>query len=128
MRGKLRSSTVCMAAAVITALLFHHLAARPRRAGIEVTIQNTGSTTLHSILIRVTGARYYVGDLAPGKVANVTVRPTGESELDVELKGELGEAQLIKAGGYFEPGDTGRIDLKLNSCQLESCTDNTSIF
>lgn len=39
------------------------------RPGVQVTIQNTGSTPIRSVVLHVTGASYQLGDIPPGESA-----------------------------------------------------------
>jgi len=90
--------------AVFLLLLVAGLAFIFFRSGVHVTIQNTGSQPLRSIVLHVTGASYRLGDIAPGDTAEITVHPTGESHLEIEFTAPDGQTQRIDAGGYFESG------------------------
>jgi hypothetical protein len=83
------------------------------RSGIQVTVQNTGSTDLRSIVLHVTGKQYSLGDLAPGASAKMTVYPTSESHLEIEFTNADGKQRRLNAGGYFEPGYRGTIRITI---------------
>ena len=83
------------------------------RSGIHVTIQNTGSQPLRSVVLYVTGASYELGDIAPGAAAHTMVHPTGESHLEIEFTDADGQTNRLDAGGYFEPGYRGMIRVSI---------------
>ncbi len=83
------------------------------RPGIEVTIQNTGSSPMRSCVLHVTGASYNLGDIAPGDSANARVNPTSESGLEIEFTDPNGKVQRLNAGGYFESGYRGTIHVSI---------------
>jgi hypothetical protein len=83
------------------------------RSGIHVSIQNTGSQPLRSVVLFVTGTSYNLGDIPPGATAHATVHPTGESHLEIEFTDADGQAKRLDAGGYFEPGYRGTIDISI---------------
>jgi len=43
----------------------------------------------------------------------MTVHPTGESHLEIEFTDADGQAKRLDAGGYFEPGYRGTIDISI---------------
>ena len=83
------------------------------RSGIRVTIENTGTTTLESVVLHVTGASYNMGDIVPGASATARVSPTSESHLEIEFTDADGQAQRLDAGGYLEPGYRGTIRVSI---------------
>ena len=83
------------------------------RSGIRVTIENTGTTTLESVVLHVTGASYNMGDIVPGASATARVSPTSESHLEIEFTDADGKVQRLDAGGYFEPGYRGTIRVSI---------------
>ena len=83
------------------------------RSGIHVSIQNTGSQPLRSVVLFVTGTSYNLGDIPPGATAHATVHPTGESHLEIEFTDADGQAKRLDAGGYIEPGYRGTIDISI---------------
>ena len=83
------------------------------RSGVHVSIQNTGSQPLRSVVLFVTGTSYNLGDIPPGATAHATVHPTGESHLEIEFTDADGQAKRLDAGGYIEPGYRGTIDISI---------------
>ena len=83
------------------------------RPGIVVTIENTGTIPLKSVVLHVTGASYELGNIAPGASEKVRVRPTGESHLEIEFTDPDGQVKRLDAGGYFESGCRGTIQVSI---------------
>jgi hypothetical protein len=86
---------------------------RLARPGIQVTIRNTGSKTLRSVVVHVTGESYSLGNLIQGATAETIVRATGDSHLEIEFTDAEGETKRLNAGGYFEPGYRGTIQVAI---------------
>ena len=64
-------------------------------------------------MLFVTGTSYNLGDIPPGATAHATVHPTGESHLEIEFTDADEQAKRLDAGGYFEPGYRGTIDISI---------------
>ena len=94
------------------------------RSGIQVTIQNTGSQPLRSVVLHVTGASCHLGDIAPGATAKATVQPTGESHLEIQFTDPDGQTRRLDAGGYFESGYRGTIDVSIQGGILQKNQQN----
>ena len=90
-------------AALLIAVLIGVLAFQ-LRSGIRVTVKNTGTKPLNSVVLHVTGASYNLGDIAPGATAKARVNPTGESSLEIEFTGSDGKGKRLDADCYFESG------------------------
>jgi hypothetical protein len=95
------------------------------RSGIQVTVENTGTSPLKSVELYVTGRSYELGDIAPEESATARVNPIGESELEVEFKDTDGQTQRLNAGGYFESGYRGSIQVEIKDGQIDKFEDNT---
>lgn len=89
------------------------------RSGIHVTVQNTGSEPLRSVVLHVTGGSYCLGDITPGSIAHATVHTTGESHLEIQFTDTGGQPHRLDAGGYFEPGYRGTIDISIKDDVIE---------
>ena len=89
------------------------------RSGVHVSIQNTGSRPLRSVVLFVTGTSYNLGDIPPGATAHATVHTTGESHLEIEFTDPDGQPHRLDAGGYFEPGYRGTIDISIKDGVIE---------
>ena len=114
--------------AIPVVLLLIAVVAFQLRTGIRVTVENTGTTPLKSVVLHVTGASYDLGDIAPGESATARVNPTGESELEVELKDTDDQTQRLNAGGYFESGYRGSIRVQIKDGQIDKFEDNTKLW
>jgi hypothetical protein len=81
--------------------------------GIRVTIQNRGSRRLGSVMVHVTGESYGLGDIAAGGTGEAAVRVAGESHLEIEFVDADGKPKRLNAGGHFEPGCRGTIQVSI---------------
>ena len=89
------------------------------RAGVQVTIKNTGTTTLRSVVLYVTGSSYGIGDIAPEHSVKTTVNPTSESHLEIEFIDSDGQVHRLNAGGYFESDYHGTIQISIKDGVIE---------
>ena len=89
------------------------LAIRPR--GIQVTVTNRGPDALSDVVVHVTGNSYRLGTLGVGKSRTVAVDPQSESHVEVEFVGGSGARSRLNAGGYFESGYEGTIEVDLEA-------------
>jgi hypothetical protein len=112
---RLAGVLICLLLAVSLVLLFLLF-----RSGIHVTVQNSGSQPLWTVVLHVTGAKYELGDIAPGETASAAVHPTGESHLEIEFTDRDGEIQRLDAGGYFESGYRGTIDISIQDGKIRT--------
>ena len=78
----------------------------PGYGATEVRLVNVGDVPLDSVVVRVTGAAYPVGTIAPGDSATVAAEPSGESGVRVEL---AGREEPLSLEVYFEAGYGGRV-------------------
>jgi hypothetical protein len=81
--------------------------------GIHVMLRNDGAVPLHSVVLHATGASYELGDMEPREVADSVIRPSGESHLVIEFADTHGKISRLNAGGYFEPGYQGTIQVSI---------------
>ena len=125
---KERSRWVLLIPAVLVALVLIVMLVLQFRSGVQVTVENTGTTPLKSVVLHVTGASYDVGDIAPGESATARVSPTGESELRLEFKDTDGQTQRLNAGGYFESGYRGSIRVEIKDGQIDKFEDNIKLW
>ena len=98
------------------------------RPGIQVTVENTGTTPLKSVVLHVTGASYDLGDIAPGATATARVKSTGESSLDIEFTEVDGNNQRLNAGGYFESGYRGTIRVEIKDGQIDKFEEDIKLW
>jgi len=81
--------------------------------GIRVTVIDSGPNPITSVIVHVTGNQHRIGDLAVGESRAVRVLPTSESHVELAFVDYLGQAQRLNAGGYFENGYRGTIEVEL---------------
>jgi hypothetical protein len=104
---------------VLIATWLPALQARFGHSGIQVTINNNDGQPLRSVVVHVTEASYKLGDIAPGASAQTVVHASGESHLEVEFKDVDGRIRRLDAGGYFEPGYRGTIQITIKDGAIE---------
>ena len=97
------------------------------RSGVRITVENAGTTPLKSVVLYVTGASYALGDIAVGRSATMRVKPTGESHLEIELTDSDGKTQRLDAGGYFEPGYRGSMQVEIEDGQISKAEENITL-
>jgi hypothetical protein len=105
--------------ACVALLLLAGLVVTFSRSGVHVTIKNTGSQPLRSVVLHVPGASHSLGDIPLGATAQATVHATGESHLEIEFTNPDGQPYRLDAGGYFEPGYRGTIDISIKDGVIE---------
>jgi hypothetical protein len=81
--------------------------------GVRVTLRNTGSAPMRSVVLYVTGQQYAMGDLAPGASMDVTVHPTTSSHLEIGFIDADGNSKRLYPGGYFGAEDVGTISVSV---------------
>lgn len=111
--------------AIPVVLLLIAVVAFQLRSGIQVTVENTGTSPLKLVELHVTGRSYELGDIAPGATATARVRSTGESSLDVEFTDADGKTQRLNAGGYFESAYRRSIRVEIKDGQIDKFEDST---
>ena len=92
-RGCLRAAAGLAVAALLACVEF---------AGARINVYNGSAETLTDIELTGTGFIETIASLAPGDVASLRVKPTGESGLSVAFVVD-GERHTIEEQGYFEP-------------------------
>jgi len=82
-------------------------------SGVSVTVQNISQSPMHSVVIHVTGGTYPLGDLAPGASARATVKPTGQTHLDIDYSDAAGKKHELRASGPFDDRFQGTIGVSI---------------
>jgi len=75
----------------------------------------------------VTGASCNLGDIAPGATADAMVHPTSESHLEIQFTDGDGQDKRLDAGGYFEPGYRGTINVSIKDGVIEENEQEISL-
>lgn len=89
------------------------------RGGIRVTIHNAGGTPNRSVVVHVTGASHFLGDISPGSSAEATVKPYGKSNLEIEFVDANGTPKRLNAGGNVKSGYQGKIQVSIKDGAIE---------
>lgn len=82
-------------------------------SGVSVTVQNIGRSPMHSVVIHVTGGIYPLGDLSPGASVSASVKPTGQTHLDIDYSDAAGKKHELRAGGPFDDRFRGTISVSV---------------
>jgi hypothetical protein len=90
----------------------------PDHFGAKVSLENVGTAPLRSVVIRVTGKSYSVGDVAAGESRVVETYPTGESHVVIELVDDDGSKKEFPIDCYFESGYRSIINVKLTASSV----------
>jgi hypothetical protein len=96
--------------------------------GIRITVLNTGQETVRDMTVYVTGASYPLGDLAPSTSRTCKVSPTSESHVELEFADEQRGRIRLNAGGYFEPGYQGTMEIQVRDGKATRVKDDISIY
>jgi hypothetical protein len=83
--------------------------------GAKVVVENVGTAPLHSVVVRVTGNSYSIGELPVRESRDVKTYPTGESHIVIEHIDQSGNKKELPFDCYFEPGYRSTIRVKVTS-------------
>lgn len=83
--------------------------------GAKVFIHNVDSVPLHSVIVRVTGNVYSIGELAASQTRTVNTYLTGESHIIIEHIDASGEKKELPVDCYFEPGYRSIINVQVRA-------------
>lgn len=86
--------------------------------GVRVSVTNRGPERLTDVVVHVTGNAYRLGTLEVGASQTVSVRSRGESHVELEFTHSAGERLRLNAGGYFEAGDEGSVEIELEGDEI----------
>ena len=120
-RWRLFVVPVCILLALPIAFYLHH-----SWRGIRVTIQNTGSTILRSVVLHSTDKSYPVGYIAAGDSGEATIYPTRKSHLEIEFTDVDGRSKRVNAGGYFVEGMKGTIRVSIKDGTIDEIEHKTT--
>jgi len=112
---------------IILVACFGLIAGCGRQAGVTVTIENHGQTSLSSLSVGVAGANYPLGNVLPGQAVSVVVHPQHESAITVSYTDSLGTPNKLPVDCYIEPGYTGSINVMIASNQITHVQDQIRI-
>jgi hypothetical protein len=88
-------------------------------AGVRVIVKNSGTAPIRSVMLNATGGSYLVGDLLPGSSAQTTVKPQGESNLEIEYSDSDGAPVRLSVDCYVERGYRGTIDISIKNRRID---------
>ena len=96
--------------------------------GIHVSVTNTGQDVLRDVTVHVTGRSYPLGDLSPFTSHACEVSPASESHVELELTDAQDRRVRLNAGGYFEPGYRGTMEIQVRDGKVIGVKDDISIY
>jgi hypothetical protein len=106
---------VVVGVALFSLALILHLV----RTGVSVTVKNTGTKPIRSVVVHITGNAHELGDIAPGESVKGTVYPTGESGLYVEFNDTDGKQQRLDVDCYMEHDYRGMIQVAVKDGRID---------
>lgn len=121
-RWRLFVVPVCILLALPIAFYLHY-----SWRGIRVTIQNTGSTFLRSVVLHTTEKSIIVGNIAAGSSGEATIYPAEKSHLEIEFTDVDGRSKRVNAGGYFAAGMKGTIRVSIKDGAIEEIEHKTTV-
>jgi hypothetical protein len=93
-----------------------------RTNGVMFTLKNVGATTLHSVLVEVSGASYALGDVTSGASKTVKINPHRES--DIKLRFTNSRGLLIDR--YVDSDFGGTIEANVTEQEVVSVKDKST--
>lgn len=82
--------------------------------GVDIAVVNEGLTPITDLTISYTGGRELIRQLWPGESVEVSVNPTGESDLKINFADATGHSRGRTLDVYLAPDFHGRIDIRLD--------------
>lgn len=104
-------------ALVLACAVFGWWMVRPR---LVMSVQNSDTEPMNSVVLHVTGASYSIGDIDAGETISTEVYPTGDSHLEVEFSTEDEPRNRVAVDSYFGPGWDGTLRVSIREGQIES--------
>lgn len=96
-------------------------------AGVKVVVTNKAGVEVKNIEVKFTGGSVTIPAIKPGAAYRTTVKPTGESHLDLRFTDSSGKDRREIIGVYFEPGYRGEIFIGLAPDGSVSFEDKTHL-
>lgn len=81
-----------------------------RAPGVTVTVRNSSNATFHDVQVHVTGTSHGLGDIASGASGKCTLRPRGESHVEITYRLADGTTKHHTIDCYFESGYRGTVE------------------
>jgi hypothetical protein len=94
------------------------------RSGVHITIQNTGSQPLRSVVLNIARVSYGLGDMPPGGTTQMRFYPVVESHLKIEFIDADGQTNRLDASVYFKRGYRGTIDISVKDGVIQKNEQN----
>jgi hypothetical protein len=105
---------------VTRTLIIAYLVETAAAAGVQFTLDNAGSETLHAVIVEVTGRSYKLGDMPPGSSNTVKLNATGDSHIELRFSTD----HRLTIDCYFQPAYSGSIKANVTSEAVVAVEDN----
>jgi hypothetical protein len=93
--------------------------------GVRVTVTNKGPAALAGVRVHVADESYDLGDIQPGVSRTVRVCPSRETHAEIEYRDAEGRPVRLNAGGYFDAGYRGELEIDVKGGAIEDVRDHT---
>lgn len=89
----------------------------------DLSVENKGQTSMDSVTVWVTGNRYVLGEIPPGKVRVQEIKVKGESHIEISHSGN----RRLVLDVYLEPGYGGSIHAEVTPDSVLSVVQETKV-
>lgn len=109
-------------------LLFVTLISGCTGAGqITVAVTNNTAQPIQAVVVKFTGGATQLGPLKIGERLESTIKPTGESHIELEIHPLGGQVEHRAVDTYFEAGYRGKIEITLDKKFVVHSTEQISV-
>lgn len=81
---------------------------------ITLAVTNNSGQPIQAVVARFTGGAAQFGALKVGERQETTIKPAGESHIELDIYPAGGKVELRQVDTYFEEGYRGKIEIILN--------------
>lgn len=81
---------------------------------ITLAVTNDSGLPIQAVVVRFTGGAAQFGALKVGERQEATIKPAGESHIELDIYPAGGKVELRQVDTYFEEGYKGKIEIILN--------------
>lgn len=87
---------------------------------IQLTIINTGPSTMRAITVTVTGNSYRVKDIPAGNSVSLSIHATGESGLTIDYENDSKKQKKVSGHCYLQKDYVGTIEIRIQNDKIHS--------
>jgi len=81
---------------------------------VDVAVVNEGLTPVTDLTISYKGGRELIRELWPGESLELSIHPSGESDVEINFADATGHSRGRNIGIYLAPDFRGRIEIRLD--------------